>query len=113
VLASPTGEGRVSPLWLAVGAAALVALVALGVTAGRALVTGGLLALLGALAFEEGEVLRLAPLDTVLIAGGLAPWRELAGCALALVLLGIALRRIAQPPGTPGTGQPAIEVAAP
>ena len=88
---------RLSPLWLGIGGAALLVLAACGFVAGQALVGGGLLALLGALAFEEGEVLRLAPLDTLLIALELVPWVELAGCALALVLLGLALRRIAQP----------------
>ena len=89
---------RLSPVWLALGLTALVGLGALGVVAGRALVGGGLLTLLGALAGEDGEVLRLAPLDTLLIALELIPWVELAGCALALVLLGVSLRRIAVAP---------------
>src|SRR5687768_9477445 len=92
---------RLSPLWLGIGGAALLVLVACGFVAGQALVGGGLLALLGALAFEEGEVLRLAPLDTLLIALELVPWVELAGCAIALVLVGLALRRIAQPAVAP------------
>src|SRR5688572_20267429 len=83
---------RLSPVWLTIGAAALIALIALGFVAGQALVGGGLLALFGALAFEEGEVLRLAPLDTALIALELVPWIELGGCALALVALGLSLR---------------------
>ena len=91
---------RLSPLWLGVGIASLLALIAGGIVAGRALVGRGLLALLGLLAFDEGEVLRLAPLDTALIAMGLMPWVELAGCALALVALGLALRRIAAPPAS-------------
>ena len=94
----PAEVARLAPLWLGVGVASLVALVAFGVVAGRALVGGGLLALLGALAFEEGEVFRLAPLDTALIALSLMPWPELAACALALVVLGVALRRIAVAP---------------
>ena len=93
----PEVAARLSPVWLAIGLAALVSLVALGVLAGRAMVGGGLLALLGALAFEEGAVLRLAPLETALIAAELVPWIELGGCALALVLLGISLRRMAVP----------------
>ena len=92
---------RLSPLWLGIGGAALLLLIACGFAAGQALVGGGLLALLGALAFEEGEVLRLAPVDTLLIALELVPWVELAGCAFALVLLGLALRRIARPAGSP------------
>ncbi|MGI8423887.1 MAG: hypothetical protein ACR2NO_07220 [Chloroflexota bacterium] len=89
---------RLSVVWLAVGAVALLALTAFGVVAGQALVGGGLLALLGALAFEDGEVLRLAPLDTALIALELVPWIELAGCALALIGLGVSLRRVASSP---------------
>ena len=99
---------RLSPVWLGVGVAALAALVVCGVLAGRGLVGRGLLALLGALAVEEGEVLRLAPLDTVLIAVELMPWAELAGCALSLVVLGLALRRIAAPPATAPAASGAI-----
>jgi hypothetical protein len=92
---------RLSPLWLGAGIAALIALVTLGVVSGRALVTSGLLALFGALAFDEGEVFRLAPFDTALIALDLMPWLELGGCALALGVLGISLRRIATTSGRP------------
>ena len=94
----PAEVAHLAPLWLGVGVTSLVALVAFGVVAGRALVGGGLLALLGALAFEECEVFRLAPLDTAIIALLLMPWLELAACALALVVLGVALRRIAAAP---------------
>ena len=99
---------RLSPFWAGLGLTALLAMIVLGFLAGQALVGGGLLALLGALAFEEGEVFRLAPFDTALIALELVPWIELAGCALALVALGLSLRRIATVPAPAATaGAPA------
>ena len=91
---------RLSLPWLAVLLAAIVGTLALAFVAGQALVGGGLFTL--ARELLNNEMVDLAPVDTFLALLDVVPWLELAGVAVALSLLRLALSRLVTgPPDRP------------
>lgn len=103
-------EARPIPLslgWLATAAAALGATLLLAFLAGQALVGGGLFLLVGELV--DNDIIDLAPFDTFLALLDVLPWLELAGAAVALAALRLALSRlgggrVSAPPVAAGRG---------
>jgi hypothetical protein len=87
---------RASLAWLSVGIAALGTTLALAFLAGQALVGGGMFTLASGLL--ENEMVDLAPFDTFLALLDVVPWFELAGVAVALSVLRLALSRVASTP---------------
>jgi hypothetical protein len=87
---------RLSGAWLAATVSAVVAVLALGFLTGQALAGGGLLVLIQTL-FSDGELVALAPAETLLAALEVVPWIELAGAGLALLALRRLLQRLTPP----------------